>query len=153
MTEFALLMGARDVARAIDALRRGWPVAVDDISFLAIETADAEGLAAFDGDGAPASLLISGNRAATLKLTNQREALPTEPVLIRRSALDRPRRGDRHRRSGARSRQSAQGAVPDRAALLAADRRGRAPAGAAGGPAAGAVHPPRRPGRGARRGG
>ena len=78
-------MGARDVARAIDALRRGWPVAVDDISFLAIETADQEGLTAFDGSEAPASLLISGNRAATLKLTNQREALPTEPVLIERS--------------------------------------------------------------------
>jgi len=75
----------RDVARAIDALRRGWPVAVDDVSFLAVETADADGLRAFDGE-APASLLISGNRAATLKLTNQREALPTEPVLIRRSA-------------------------------------------------------------------
>jgi GTP cyclohydrolase II len=79
-------MGARDVARALDALRRGWPVAVDDVSFLAIETADDEGLAAFDGVGAPASLLISGNRAATLKLTNQREALPTEPVLIKRSS-------------------------------------------------------------------
>jgi GTP cyclohydrolase II len=78
-------MGARDVARAIDALRRGWPAAVDEISFLAIETADAEGLAAFDGKGAPAGLLISGNRAATLKLTNQREALPDAPVLIRRS--------------------------------------------------------------------
>jgi GTP cyclohydrolase II len=78
-------MGARDVARAIDALRRGWPVAVGEIAFLAIETADAEGLAAFDGGGAPAALLISGNRAATLKLTNQREALPTEPVLIRRA--------------------------------------------------------------------
>jgi GTP cyclohydrolase II len=82
------LSGARDVARAIDALRRGWPVAVDEISFLAIETADVEGLATFDGAAAgdaPASLLISGNRAATLKLTNQRAALPTEPVLIRRS--------------------------------------------------------------------
>jgi GTP cyclohydrolase II len=78
-------MGARDVARAIDALRRGWPVAVDDISFLAIETADAEGLAAFDGEGAPAALLISGNRAATLKLTNQLEALPDAPVLIKRA--------------------------------------------------------------------
>jgi GTP cyclohydrolase II len=76
-------MGARDVARAIDALRRGWPVALDDVSFLAIETADASGLAAFDG-GAPASLLISGNRAATLKLTNQRDAEPAEPVLIQR---------------------------------------------------------------------
>jgi len=78
------LSGARDVARAIDALRRGWPVAVDEVSFLAIETADPDGLAAFDGAGAPAALLISGNRAATLKLTNQREALPTEPVLIAR---------------------------------------------------------------------
>jgi GTP cyclohydrolase II len=78
-------MGARDVARAIDALRRGWPVAVDDIALLAVETADAEGLAAFDGEGAPAALLISGNRAATLKLTNQREALPAAPVLIRRA--------------------------------------------------------------------
>jgi len=77
------LTGARDVARAIDALRRGWPVAVDSLLVLAVESADAEALAAFDGD-APADLLISGNRAATLKLTNQREALPTEPVLVRR---------------------------------------------------------------------
>lgn len=78
------MTGARDVARAIDALRRGWPVAVGDISFLAIETAGAEALAQFDGAGAPASLLVSGNRAATLKLTNQREAVPGDPVLIRR---------------------------------------------------------------------
>jgi GTP cyclohydrolase II len=78
-------MGARDVARAIDALRRGWPVALGDVSFLAIETADADGLAAFDGEGAPASLLISGNRAATLKLTNQYDAEPAEPVLIKRA--------------------------------------------------------------------
>jgi len=78
------LTGPRDAARAIDALRRGWPVAVDLISFLAVETADEAGLTAFDRGGAPAALLISGNRAATLKLTNQREALPTEPVLIRR---------------------------------------------------------------------
>ena len=78
-------MGARDVARAIDALRRGWPVAVDEASFLAIETADAAGLAAFDGDRPSASLLVSGNRAATLKLTNQREALPAGPVLIERA--------------------------------------------------------------------
>lgn len=77
------MSGARDVARAIDAVRRGWPVAIDDLSFLAIETADAGGLAAFDAD-APADLLISGNRAATLKLTNQREARPADPVLIRR---------------------------------------------------------------------
>lgn len=75
----------RDVARAIDALRRGWPVAVDEVRFLAVETADPDGLAAFDGEAA-ADLLISGNRAATLKLTNQREAVPSDPVLIRRSS-------------------------------------------------------------------
>ena len=80
------MSGARDVARAIDALRRGWPVAIDGISFLAVETADADGLAAFDGDDSPRALLISGNRAATLKLTNQRAATPEAPVLIRRAA-------------------------------------------------------------------
>ena len=42
------MSAARDVARAIDALRRGWPVAVDQRLFLAVETADEEGLAAFD---------------------------------------------------------------------------------------------------------
>jgi GTP cyclohydrolase II len=78
------LSGGRDVARAIDALRRGWTVAIDSISFLAIETTDARALAEFD-DAEPADLLISGNRAATLKLTNQREAVPLDPVLIRRS--------------------------------------------------------------------
>ncbi len=79
------LTAARAVARAIDALRRGWPVAVDGILFLAIETADEDALRAFDGNE-PADLLIAGNRAATLKLTNQREALPTAPVLIRRGS-------------------------------------------------------------------
>ena len=78
-------MGARDVARAIDALRRGWPVMIDGVSFLAIERTDADGFAAFDGDGTLAGLLISGNRAATLKLTNQRDAEPDMPVLIKRS--------------------------------------------------------------------
>jgi len=78
-------MGARDVARAIDALRRGWPVALGDIAFLAIETADEAGLAAFDGAEDTAPLLISGNRAATLKLTNQRDAEPDLPVLVERA--------------------------------------------------------------------
>ena len=81
------MSGARDVARAIDALRRGWTVAIEDILLLAVETADAEALAAFDGD-APADLLISGNRAATLKLTNQREAVPAEAVRILRGGSD-----------------------------------------------------------------
>jgi GTP cyclohydrolase II len=74
---------ARNIARAIDALRRGWPIAIDGTSFLAVETADDAGLAAFDGDR-PADILISGNRAETLKLVNQREAA-TGPVRIERA--------------------------------------------------------------------
>ncbi len=75
----------RAVARAIDALRRGWPVAIDGTCFLAIETADPAALAEFDGAG-PADLLISGHRAATLKLINQIDAAePADPVLIKRS--------------------------------------------------------------------
>jgi GTP cyclohydrolase II len=75
----------RAVARAIDAVRRGWPVAIGGVAFLPVETTDGEGLASFDGEGTPAALLISGPRAATLKLTNQRDALPSRPVLIRRA--------------------------------------------------------------------
>ncbi|MDB5697975.1 MAG: ribA, partial [Alphaproteobacteria bacterium] len=78
------MTGGRDVARAIDALRRGWPVEIDGILYLAVETADEAGLAGFDA-AAPADLLISGNRAATLKLVNQREAVPTAPVRIART--------------------------------------------------------------------
>ena len=76
-------MSGRAVARAVDALRRGWPVLVDGTAFLAVETADAEALAAFDADS-PADLIISGHRAVTLKLANQREAVPTGPVRIAR---------------------------------------------------------------------
>ena len=79
------MTGARDVARAIDALRRGWPVAVDGTNFLAVETADSQALAEFDSAGL-ADLLISGQRAVTLKLANQREAVPTGPVRIRRAS-------------------------------------------------------------------
>ena len=65
---------ARAAARAIDAMRRGWPIAIAalgeaPVTMLAIETADAGRLAGFGGDYA---LLISSGRAETLKLTNQR---------------------------------------------------------------------------------
>jgi len=79
------LSAGRDVARAIDALRRGWPIRIDGVAFLAIETADAESLAAFDEGGA-ADLLVSGHRAVTLKLTNQRDGTPTGPVRIERTS-------------------------------------------------------------------
>jgi GTP cyclohydrolase II len=74
----------RAVARAIDALRRGWPVTVDGSAFLAVETADEAALAAFDGGGR-ADLLVSGNRAVTLKLANQIDGTPTGPVRIARA--------------------------------------------------------------------
>ncbi|WP_454885841.1 GTP cyclohydrolase II [Sphingomonas oryzagri] len=69
--------GLREVARAIDALRRGWPIAIGDedasLSLLAIETADAGRLAGFAPDGQH-DVLISAERAATLTLANQRPA-------------------------------------------------------------------------------
>jgi GTP cyclohydrolase II len=79
------LTDPRAVARAIDAIRRGWPVAVGGLALLAIETADAGGLASFDPEGS-ADILIGAGRAATLKLANQIEAAdPERPVRIARA--------------------------------------------------------------------
>ena len=78
---------ARNAARAIDAMRRGWPIEIvgDDgtlQTLLSVETADAGRLAAF-GDY---RLLISSGRAETLKLTNQLGAAdPDLPVLVDRA--------------------------------------------------------------------
>src|SRR3546814_3615993 len=82
-------MGARDAARAIDALRRGWPVRVQApdgaLRLMAVEGADAVTLAAFD-PGARADILISAARAQTLKLANQIAAAdPDMPVLVARA--------------------------------------------------------------------
>jgi GTP cyclohydrolase II len=86
------LSDPRSPARAIDALRRGWPVVIDGcITVLAIESADDGRLAAFD-PAEQADILISASRAATLKLTNQRDAA-TElgPVMVGRTPwLDLP---------------------------------------------------------------
>ncbi len=77
----------RATARAIDALRRGWPVAIDEaITVLAIESADALRLSAFDPE-AKADILISSSRAVTLKLANQRAAATLgEPVVVARTS-------------------------------------------------------------------
>ena len=77
---------ARAAARAIDALRRGWPITIAapgeaPLPLLAVETADAGRLAGFAPDGRW-SLLISGGRAETLKLVNQRDAQPDRPVMV-----------------------------------------------------------------------
>lgn len=68
---------ARRVAQALDALRHGWPIALDGrFTLLPAET----GL----GQARARTMLISAARAVTLKLANQREAaVPEAPVLIR----------------------------------------------------------------------
>ncbi len=68
----------RRVALAIDALRHGWPIAVEGGAvLLPAETGFAPGATS-------RSMLISAARAATLKLANQRDAAqPHAPVLIR----------------------------------------------------------------------
>jgi GTP cyclohydrolase II len=78
------LSDPRAAARAVDALRRGWPMAIDGLGLLAVETGDAGRLKAFDPEGT-APLLLSAGRAATLKLANQRDAaVPDGPVLVER---------------------------------------------------------------------
>ena len=82
-------MSARNAARAIDALRRGWPIEIraegeNPLPLLAVETADEGRLRAF----APLNydVLISTGRAETLKLVNQLGAAdPDRPVLIERA--------------------------------------------------------------------
>jgi GTP cyclohydrolase II len=82
-------LSARAVARALDALRRGWPIAIqgggEPVGLLAVETADAGRMKAFDPDG-NAPILLSAGRAATLRLTNQADAaVPDAPVLVERT--------------------------------------------------------------------
>lgn len=68
------MSASREVARAIDALRRGWPVVIDAaLKLLAIETADSTRLTGFAPDGRY-DILLSPERAATLMLANQRPA-------------------------------------------------------------------------------
>jgi GTP cyclohydrolase II len=80
------LSDQKSVAKAIDALRRGWPVCVDGVlTILAIETADDGRLTRFD-PGGTADILISSGRAITLKLANQLEAAaPDAPVTVART--------------------------------------------------------------------
>ena len=74
--------GARQAARAIDALRRGWPFRVagtdGSLDLIAVESARDAALAEF----ASRDVLLSGERAVTLKLTNQRVAATPGPVRL-----------------------------------------------------------------------
>lgn len=71
---------SRRVALAIDALRHGWPIRIDDaFTLLPAETGFAD-----SGAVAARTMLISAARAVTLKLANQREAaVPEAPAMIR----------------------------------------------------------------------
>jgi GTP cyclohydrolase II len=87
----------KNVARAIDALRRGWPVGVRrdagasvptaaTTMFLPIETASIAQARSFD-PGQQAAIIISAGRAATLNIANQRAAAdPAKPVAIGRAS-------------------------------------------------------------------
>ncbi|KTE03924.1 GTP cyclohydrolase [Sphingopyxis sp. H038] len=79
-------MGARRAARAIDALRRGWPFRVQGtdgaLDLLAVESARDDALAEFGSH----DVLLSGERAVTLKLTNQRVAATPGPVRLANAA-------------------------------------------------------------------
>ena len=80
-------MSGRAAARAIDALRRGWPIEMrgdgeEPLPLLAVETADERALEEFAPDGRY-PVLISSGRAATLRLTNQIAAAdPDLPVMV-----------------------------------------------------------------------
>ncbi|GGJ55908.1 GTP cyclohydrolase II [Sphingopyxis bauzanensis] len=78
--------GARRAARAIDALRRGWPFRVEGaegaLDLLAVESARDDALVEF----ASHDVLLSGERAVTLKLTNQRVAAAPGPVRLTSAA-------------------------------------------------------------------
>jgi len=81
------------IGRAMAALRAGRPVTIrgqEDFPVAALETATGELLDIVDEDG-KARLLISGERAAALSLTNLREAADiAAPVLLERAPwLDR----------------------------------------------------------------
>lgn len=82
MSDAAIDRGARRAARAVDAMRRGWPIRVTGadgaIDLIAVESARDAALAAFGGH----DLLLSGERAVTLKLTNQRPAATPGPVRL-----------------------------------------------------------------------
>jgi GTP cyclohydrolase II len=78
----------RNAARAIDALRRGWPVRIEGeegaLTLLAVETVSDNAIAQAGG---AESILLSPARAATLKLANQLAAADVaQPVRVKAAA-------------------------------------------------------------------
>ncbi len=66
----------RQAARAIDALKRGWTICIDEhLCVRAVET--------WHGDDGVEKMIISAGRAATLNITNQKAAADTDlPICI-----------------------------------------------------------------------
>ncbi|NUQ17025.1 MAG: GTP cyclohydrolase II [Sphingomonas sp.] len=80
------MSGDGAVRRAIAMLRTGRPVRIADVSVAAVETTTPELLELRDPER-KARLIISGNRAAALKLANQRDAAdPQAAAIIEREA-------------------------------------------------------------------
>lgn len=76
MSESASPSDPRQAARAIDALKRGWAICIDDNLYLC-------GVETWRGDMCADKMLISAGRAATLKITNQRAAADVNlPICI-----------------------------------------------------------------------
>lgn len=77
------MTGASALERAIAALRAGRPVRVGNVSILSVETGTQPMLDLLDPQGC-APLLISGQRARALSLSNERDAADeSQPVEVR----------------------------------------------------------------------
>lgn len=79
----------RRVEQAIDALRRGHPLVIDGhLALLAIDLISDDSLARFEaiGGGQRADLLITGRRAAILRIDNRAAASGAAVVRVRREA-------------------------------------------------------------------
>ena len=77
------MTGASGLERAIAALRAGRPVRIGGITVLSVETGTQAMLDLLDPDGC-APLLLSGQRAQALSLSNEREAADeSQPVEVR----------------------------------------------------------------------
>ena len=82
---------SRRAARGVDALRRGWPIRIDTLHLIAVEACSQSEFARFIRLAGSSSsrrsldissrsdLLISAERAVTLKLVNQRAAAAAQP--------------------------------------------------------------------------
>ena len=77
------MTGASALERAIAALRAGRPVRVGEVTIISVETGTQPLLALLDPEGR-APLLISGQRAQALSLSNERDAADeSQPVEVR----------------------------------------------------------------------